>query len=70
MRAMTFTRRLYLPHPRKPAEPLPAPAVPADAIVQREQDGLFQIGWHEDAGGPFESRRHAEAVAARREVAA
>jgi hypothetical protein len=31
--------------------------------VQRE-DGLFAIGWHDDAAGPFESREFAESVAA------
>jgi hypothetical protein len=25
---------------------------------------MFAIGWHDDAPGPFESRRFAEAVAA------
>jgi hypothetical protein len=27
-------------------------------IVQRD-DGLFALGWHDDAPGPFLSRRHA-----------
>jgi hypothetical protein len=31
-------------------------------VVERE-DGLFQIGWHDDAAGPFESRAFAESVA-------
>jgi len=30
-------------------------------VVQRE-DGLWSIGWHDDADGPFPSRRFAEAV--------
>jgi hypothetical protein len=34
-------------------------------IIQREEDGLFQIGWYENAAGPFESRGFAEAVAER-----
>ena len=34
-------------------------------IVQREEDGKYQIGWLDDADGPFESRRFAEAVAGR-----
>jgi hypothetical protein len=33
-------------------------------IVQRD-DGMWSIGWHDDAAGPFESRTFAEAVAAR-----
>jgi hypothetical protein len=33
-------------------------------IVQRD-DGLFQIGWGDEAAGPRESRAFAEAVAAR-----
>jgi hypothetical protein len=31
-------------------------------VVQRD-DGKWAIGWHDDAPGPFETRRHAEAVA-------
>jgi hypothetical protein len=31
-------------------------------IVQRD-DGLWSIGWHDDAAGPFETRAFAEAVA-------
>jgi hypothetical protein len=33
-------------------------------VVQRD-DGFFQIGLHDDAAGPFESRRFAEMVAAK-----
>jgi hypothetical protein len=33
-------------------------------IVQRD-DGMRSIGWHDDAAGPFESRRFAESVAVR-----
>ena len=36
-----------------------------EPIMQREEDGKWSIGWHDDAPGPFESRRHAEAVATR-----
>ena len=39
----------------------------APLIVQRD-DGLWSIGWHDDAGGPFESRRFALAVAANQEA--
>ena len=39
-----------------------APPVVPD-IVQRD-DGMFAIGWHDDAPGPFESRQFALAVAA------
>jgi hypothetical protein len=38
-------------------------------IVQREEDGMWSIGWHDDAAGPFASRKHAVDVAARKEVA-
>jgi hypothetical protein len=34
-------------------------------IFQRELDGLWSIGWHHGAVGPFESRIFAAAVAAR-----
>ena len=33
-------------------------------VVQRD-DGMFAVGWDDDAAGPFESRSFAEAVAAR-----
>jgi hypothetical protein len=36
----------------------------SNPIVQRD-DGMWSIGWHDDAPGPFESRRFAEAVGAR-----
>ena len=42
---------------------------PYKPIVERD-DGLFQIGLDDDAAGPFESRKFAEAVAARFVVAA
>jgi hypothetical protein len=32
-----------------------------ESIVQRD-DGKWSIGWQDDAPGPFESRRFAEAV--------
>jgi len=35
---------------------------PEYLIVQRD-DGLFAIGWHDDAAGPFPTRLFAEAVA-------
>jgi hypothetical protein len=40
----------------------------SNLIVERD-DGMFAIGWHDDADGPFESRRFAESVAARIAVA-
>ena len=55
--------RIRFPCHRKPAEPTPAPVLPP-SIVQRE-DGMFALGWHDDAPGPFESRAFAEAVAAK-----
>jgi hypothetical protein len=61
---MTVVRRILLPRPRKPAEQTVAPPMHPD-IVQRESDGLWSIGWHEDPAGPFESRTFAQAVAAR-----
>ena len=42
-----------------------AAALPADSIVVKRDDGLFQIGLCDDAPGPFESRKHAADVAAR-----
>ena len=51
--------------PRRGAESTtPMAASPDDAIVQRD-DGLWSLGWHDDAAGPFESRAFAEAVAAK-----
>jgi hypothetical protein len=41
-----------------------APLVPAPDIIQRDHDGLFQIGIGDDAPGPFESLPFALAVAA------
>jgi hypothetical protein len=42
----------------------PAPVTPViqPLIVERD-DGQFQIGFHDDAPGPFESREFAQAVA-------
>jgi hypothetical protein len=37
------------------------------SIVQRD-DGMWSISWHDDAPGPFESLRFAQAVAARTAV--
>ncbi len=34
--------------------------------MQRD-DGMFALGWHDGADGPFESRMFAEAVAAKGE---
>jgi hypothetical protein len=59
---MTAIRRIRFPRPRKPVEPSPTSTGPTD-IVQRD-DGLWSLGWHDDAPGPFESRRFAEQVAA------
>ena len=43
----------------------PAPSKPfVPPQVFERDDGLFAIGWHDDAAGPFQSRRHAESVAA------
>jgi hypothetical protein len=36
-------RRICLPIPRKPADPIPTPEGPLAFVVERE-DGLFQIG--------------------------
>ena len=36
-------RRIRLPVPRKPADPIPTPECPRAIIVERD-DGLFQIG--------------------------
>jgi hypothetical protein len=34
---------------------------PLPIVVERD-DGLWSIGWHDDAPGPFPSRRFAEQV--------
>jgi hypothetical protein len=39
---------------------------PDKPIVQRD-DGMFALGWHDDAAGPFASREFAAAVAAKGE---
>jgi hypothetical protein len=57
-----IVRRILLPRQRKTVELPMAPVVPTLEIVQREQDGLFQIGLADDAAGPFESRAMAQAV--------
>jgi hypothetical protein len=36
------------------------------SVVERD-DGMFAIGWHDGAAGPFESRTFAQAVAAKGE---
>ena len=54
--------RFPRPRPRKSVEQAPVSAEPLD-VVQRD-DGMFAIGWHDDAAGPFESRTLALAVAA------
>jgi hypothetical protein len=65
---MTSTRRIRLAPPRRTFEP-PAPPAPPPDVVQRD-DGLFGLGWHEDAPGPFPTMQFAAAVAARQGVAA
>ncbi|MET4219821.1 glutamine cyclotransferase [Bradyrhizobium sp. LB14.3] len=47
-------------HERDAEQDHPTPL--AEPIIQRD-DGLYQLGWHDDAAGPFESRQFAEAVA-------
>jgi hypothetical protein len=42
---------------------------PANPVVQRD-DGLWSIGWHDGAAGPFASRRHPGAAAAARQMGA
>jgi hypothetical protein len=62
---MIATRRIRFPRPRKvPERAVAVSAEPAD-IVQRD-DGMFALGWHDDADGPFPSRNFAEAVRLRR----
>ena len=56
-----ITRRVRFPRPRKLPEQV-IPISPAPEVVQRD-DGMFQIGWHDEAAGPFESRTFAQAVA-------
>jgi hypothetical protein len=43
---------------------MPIKRVGSPEIFQRD-DGKWSIGWRDDAPGPFESRRHAEAIATR-----
>ena len=62
-------RRIRIRAPRKIPEPLAAPVLPTDVIIERD-DGLFQIGLADDAPGGFPTRSFAVAFAARREVAA
>jgi len=57
-------RRIRLPVPRKPADPIPTPECPRAIVVERD-DGLFQIGPCDDADRPFPSRDFAQAVAAK-----
>jgi hypothetical protein len=35
-----------------------AALIPDGLIVQRD-DGMWGLGWHDDAPGPFETRQHA-----------
>jgi hypothetical protein len=58
--------RIRFPRPRKPVKQIPKPAGPIEPVVQRD-DGLWSIGWHDDAAGPFETRTFAAAVAAKQE---
>jgi hypothetical protein len=46
------------------AQPDDVPHVEAPPLVVEREDGMFQLGWHDDAPGPFESRTFAEQVAA------
>jgi hypothetical protein len=45
-----------------PEKAFPDVGSPASLIVERD-DGMFQIGWHEYAAGPFQTRDFAQAVA-------
>jgi hypothetical protein len=38
-------------------------APPLVADIHQRDDGMWSIGWHDDAAGPFESRPFAMAVA-------
>jgi hypothetical protein len=39
-------------------------------LIIQGDDGMFAIGFHDDAAGPFESRAFAQAVAAKTGAAA
>lgn len=39
------------------------PFVPSPPLIIEREDGQYQIGWNDDADGPFPSRGFAEAVA-------
>jgi hypothetical protein len=56
-------RRIRLPVPRKPADPIPTPECPRAIVVERD-DGQSQIGLSDYADGPSPSRSFAQAVAA------
>jgi hypothetical protein len=38
---------------------------PVLPLICQRDDGMFALGWHDDAPGPFASRQHAEAASAR-----
>jgi hypothetical protein len=43
--------------------PLPdLPSIPSPPIVVERDDGMWSLGWHDDAAGPFPTRNFAEAV--------
>jgi hypothetical protein len=50
-------------HPLQGVSPA-APKPSLGTVIERD-DGLFAIGWGDDAPGPFESRQFAAAVAAK-----
>jgi hypothetical protein len=47
-----------------PHHEVPQPIIPAPSIIVEQEDSGWQIGFADDAAGPFRSRRLAEAVAA------
>jgi hypothetical protein len=40
------------------------PVIEAPPLVVQRDDGLWSIGWHDEAPGPFETRTFAASVAA------
>jgi len=38
------------------------PSIPSPPLIVERDDGLWSVGWHDDAAGPFPSRKFARDV--------
>jgi hypothetical protein len=56
------TRHIVKRDSIRPLEPQTRQLPLQERLVVQRDDGLWSIGWHDDAPGPFGSRRFAEAV--------